>query len=432
VCTRREKAYQINKSVSGEGAVYSKILFCDEGCQWTLTSTEAQTAYLRIKEKKTLVGGTKCYIAEVIGGVNKSFSTSSYALGAWSEKNGYPENIAIYQERLVYAGNKAKPVTLWLSKTNEWTDFELGVEDSSSITATLATEKYDKIQWVLPSKNGILVGTQYSEFSLGSGDGNSATANNITATMTSGIGSSSVGADSFGTATIMVKTGGRELYRIDYNTLSEESAGNQISLLASHLFDDDPVVDVFSVKAPSNMLFCLHKTGKISSLTYEPEYGVTGWAQHHILDGVDCGCVLRNNGKDTLCLVVKNGSKYTLGEIDLSSNVWTDDGEEYESSVITTPLRFASGTGGYGRTLVITGCDIYVGAGTKQFNLRLRGGDWVRIDNGRNESNELRDFDSHRVEIPATSAWADEATVEIKSSSPYPLVVHAIGASVRE
>lgn len=431
VCTRREKAYQINKSVSGEGVIYSKILCCDEGCQWTLTSSEAQTAYLRIKEKRTLTSGVKCYIAEVIGGVNKSFSTSSYALGAWSEENGYPEHIAIYQERLVFAGNKTKPVTLWFSRTNTWTDFELGVEDSSSITATLATEKYDKIQWILPSKNGILVGTQYSEFSIGGGDGSSATANNITATVTSGIGGSGVGADAFGTATIMVKTGGKELYRIDYNTLSEESAGNQISLLASHLFEDDPVVDMFSVKAPSNMLFCLHETGKISSLTYEPEYGVTGWAQHHVLDGVDAGCVLRNNGKDVLCLVVKNGGKYVLGEIDLSSSVWTDDGEEYESSVVTTPLSFSSG-GSYGRPLVIAGCDIYVGEGTKQFNLMLQGGDLIRIDNGRDKNNELRAFDTHRVEIPATSAWGDEAVVEIRSSSPYPLVIHAVGARVRE
>lgn len=432
VCTRREKAYQINKSVNSDGGVISKVLYCDEGCQWTLTSAEEQTAHLRIKEKRTLSDGTKCYIAEVVGGINKSFSTSSYALGAWSEKNGYPGHVAIYQERLVYAGNKAKPVTLWMSKTNGWDDFELGPDSTSSITATLATDKYDKIQWILPNKNGILVGTQYSEFSLGGGDGGVATADNITATMTSGIGSSSVGADTFGTATIMVKTGGTELYRIDYNTLSEESAGNQISLLASHLFEEDPVVDMFSIKAPSNMLFCLHESGKISSLTYEPEYGVTGWAQHHILDGVDSGCVLRNNGKDILCLVVRSSGKHILGELDLSGNVWTDDGEEYESYMMTTPMRHGKNTSGYGKQQIISGCDIYVGKGTKQFNLRLRGGDWVRVDNGRGDDNELRDFDAQRIEIPATSSWADEATVEIKSTSPSPVVIHAVGASIND
>lgn len=428
-CTRREKAFQVNKSVNGEGSVFSKVLCVDEGLQWTLTSAETQTAFLRIKEKRTLSSGIKCYIAEVIGGVNGSFGTTSYALGAWSKTNGYPKHIAIYQERLVYAGNEVKPTTLWLSKTNGWDDFELGTEASSAISATLATEKYDAIQWILPTKNGITIGTSYNEYSFGASDGGITTADNARATATSSIGSSGVRADMFGTATVMVKTGGEELYRIDYNTLSEESAGNQISLLASHLFQGDPVVDMFAVKAPSNMLFCLHKSGKLSSLTYEPEYSVTGWAQHEVLDGVISGCALRRSGKDVLCLVVKRGDKYVLGEIDLQSKVWTDDGQPYESSVVTTPISFAN-TPKYGDRKIIAGCDIYVGKESKQFYVKLPGGDWTRIDNGFDSTGSLREFDASRVEIPATSSWEDEAIVEVKSSSPEPLVLYAIGASV--
>lgn len=429
-CVRREKAYQTNRSVTSEGNVIEKILTADEGLQWTLTTTDSQTAYLKVKEKRTLSSGVKCYIVEVVGGVGSAFSSSSYALGAWSEENGYPEHIAIYQERLVYAGNKAKPTTLWMSRTNSWDDFELGTNDSSSITATLATEKYDSIQWILPSKNGILIGTKYNEYSLGAGDGGIATADNVRATVTSSIGSLSIRADTFGVATIMVKTGGEELYRIDYNTLSEEAAGNQVSLLASHLFEGDPVIDLFSVKSPSNMLFCLHESGKLSSFTYEPDYGVSGWARHDVLDGVDSGCVVRRNGKDVLCLAVKSGSGYVIGEIDLQSDVWTDDGVAYESSVVTTPLQFGN-MGSYGKQQIIAGCDVYVGEGSKRFDLRLPGGDWIRVDNGFDAMGELRAFENKRVEIPATSSWKDEAIVEVKCSYVFPLVLYAVGANVR-
>lgn len=428
-CTRREKAYQNNRSITGTGDVVEKIIECDEGLQWTLTSSDKQIAYVKILSKKTIDDGRNVYIAEVISGVYEAFTTRSYALGAWSTKNGYPEHIAIYQERLVYAGNKVKPTTLWLSKTNGWDDFELGTDASSAISATLATEKYDHIQWILPNKNGITIGTSYNEYSFGAADGGITTADNARATATSSIGSSGVRADMFGTATVMVKTGGEELYRIDYNTLSEESAGNQISLLASHLFQGDPVVDMFAVKAPSNMLFCLHKSGKLSSLTYEPEYSVTGWAQHEVLDGVVSGCALRRNGKDVLCLVVKSEGKYVLGEIDLQSSVWEDDGKPYESHVITTPISFANTTK-YGSHKIIAGCDIYVGKESKQFYAKLSGGDWVRVDNGFDVTGELRNFDASRVEIPATSSWEDEAIVEVKSSSPEPLVLYAIGASI--
>lgn len=427
-CVRREYAYEITKSINGEGGVSEKVFKSDTGCQWILSSDSSQISYLRIKGK-TVSGEKHCYVAEVIAGVDRRFSTNSYALGAWCKKNGYPRNIGVYQERLVYAGNKTKPTTVWMSKTNSWDDFELGTEASSAITATLSTDKYDAIRWILSNKNGITIGTDNSEFSLGSNDGAVTTADNAMATVTSNIGSSSVPAVLFGTATIMVKTGSKELYRIDYNTLSEETAGNQISLLASHLFENDPMVDMFSIKAPSNMLFCLHESGKLSSLTYEPDYGVNGWARHEILDGIDSGCVFRRGGKDVLALVVRDGDSYVLGELDLSADVWTDDGRSYESSAVTTPLVFDGNRGGYGKQTIISGCDVYIGEESKRFNVRLNGGDWVRVDRGFDEKNEPRAFEHMRVEIPANSGWVDEATVEIRSDAPYPLVVRAIGAS---
>lgn len=428
-CVRREMAYEVNKSVKSDGGVVEKVLIVDDGCQWILTSEDRQVAYMRVVGKKSLSDGRNCYVCKTIGGVNKGFDTNSYALGAWCKENGYPRHIGIYQERLVYAGNKTKPTTVWMSKTNSWDDFELGTEASSAITATLSTDKYDAIRWILSNKNGITIGTDNSEFSLGSNDGAVTTADNAMATVTSNIGSSSVPAVLFGTATIMVKTGGKELYRIDYNTLSEETAGNQISLLASHLFENDPMVDMFSIKAPSNMLFCLHESGKLSSLTYEPDYGVNGWARHEILDGIDSGCVFRRGGKDVLALVVRDGDSYVLGELDLSADVWTDDGRSYESSAVTTPLVFDGNRGGYGKQTIISGCDVYIGEESKRFNVRLNGGDWVRVDRGFDEKNEPRAFEHMRVEIPANSGWVDEATVEIRSDAPYPLVVRAIGAS---
>lgn len=423
-CVRREKAYEVTNSIKGDGDAVERTWCVDNGCQWTLTSEELQVAYLRVIEKKS-----NYYVCEAIGGVFEDFETNSYALGAWCKETGYPSLITIYQERLVYARNKSKPMTLWMSKTNKWTDFELGTLDTSAITATLATDRYDMIQWLFPSKNGIIVGSQYSEFSVGSNDGAVTTSDNLLATVTSNIGSDGVGADTVKTATIMVKTGGKELYRIDYNTISEEAAGNQVNLFSSHLFEDDPVVRMFSIKAPSNTLFCLHESGKLSSLTYEPDYGVTGWARHHVLDGVVDGCVFRRRGKDVLCLLVRDGDKTLIGELDLSADVWKDDGRAYESAV-TAVLMLGRTNGTYGKQQNIAGCDVYVGEGTLRFDARLNGGDWVRVDNGFDANNAPIPFPRQRVELPATSAWVDEPIVELRGDSPYPLIIHGIGASV--
>ena len=437
-CTRREMAYNTNRSVSGDGKVYTKTIISDEGCQWTLTA-EDDVAFLRITGTRVLSNGSSVYTAKIVGGLNGPGFTNSYALGAWSTKNGYPRHITIFQERLVYAGNKEKPMTVWMSKTNKWKDFELGTDDTSAITATLATEKYDSIEWLTLNKNSILLGSKYNEFSIGANDGTVTTADNILASTMSSIGGAAIPAAKVGTSTLMVKVGREELHKVEFNALSEQSTGTQVSMLARHLFEGDRIKDVFSIQSPRNMLFCVHESGKLSSLTYEQEFDVLGFARHDVLDGVESGCVIRRGGRDVLCMVVREGNSYVLGEIDFDSDVWTDDGKNYESEVLTTPLKPQSkyATSGYGRQANIAGADVYVSSDSRQFRARLVGSDavdidWVRVDNGFNTDGELRGWDRQKVELPATGSWLEEPMVEIKCDTAHPLTVYGIGAAIAQ
>lgn len=430
-CTRREYAYTVEKYSDGT----TKTFKDDTGCQWTLTADGQTVAYVRVVERKTLSDGSNVYIVKAIGGVGEPFSTSSYALGAWSTKNGYPRHITIFQERLVYAGNKGKPMTVWMSKTNKWKDFELGTDDTSAITATLATEKYDSIEWLTLNKNSILIGSKYNEFSIGANDGTVTTADNILASTMSSIGGASIPAAKVGTSTLMVKVGREELHKVDFNALSEQSTGTQVSMLARHLFEGDRITDMFSMQSPRNMLFCVHESGKLSSLTYEQEFDVLGFARHDVLDGVESGCVIRRGGRDVLCMIVREGDSYVLGEIDFDADVWTDDGKNYESEVLTTPLKpYSSGTmtTGYGRQANIAGADVYVSSDSRQFRARLVGADWVRVDNGFGTDGELRGWDKQRVELPTTGSWTDEPLVEIICDTAHPLTVYGVGAAIAQ
>ncbi len=429
-CTRREYAYTVEKYSDGT----TKTFKDDTGCQWTLIADGQTVAYVRVVERKTLSDGSNVYIVDAIGGVGEPFATSSYALGAWSTKNGYPRHITIFQERLVYAGNKEKPMTVWMSKTNKWKDFELGTDDTSAITATLATEKYDSIEWLTLNKNSILLGSRYNEFSIGANDGTVTTADNILASTMSNIGGASIPAAKVGTATLMVKVGREELHKVEFNALSEQSTGTQVSMLARHLFEGDRIEDVFSIQSPRNMLFCIHESGKLSSMTYEQEFDVLGFARHDILDGVESGCVIRRGGRDVLCLIVREGDSYVLGEIDFDSEVWTDDGKNYESEVITTPLKPPRTTRatGYGRTANIAEADVYVSEDSRQFKARLQGADWVRVDNGFDADGKLRGWEEQRVALPTTGGWVNEPIVEVVCNTAHPLTVYGVGAAIAE
>lgn len=434
-CTRREYAYTVEKYNDGS----TKTFKDDTGCQWTLSSQGDRVCYFRIVGKTKAYGELDCYEVELLGGCYEAFTSRSYALGAWSTKNGYPRHITIFQERLVYAGNKEKPMTVWMSKTNKWKDFELGTDDTSAITATLATEKYDSIEWLTLNKNSILLGSKYNEFSIGANDGTVTTADNILASTMSSIGGAAIPAAKVGTSTLMVKVGREELHKVEFNALSEQSTGTQVSMLARHLFEEDRIKDVFSIQSPRNMLFCVHESGKLSSLTYEQEFDVLGFARHDVLDGVESGCVIRRDGRDVLCMVVREGDSYVLGEIDFDSDVWTDDGKNYESEVLTTPMKPQSkyATSGYGRQMNIAGADVYVSSDSRQFRARLVGSDvvdvdWVRVDNGFNTDGELRGWDRQKVELPMTGSWLEEPMVEIKCDTAHPLTVYGVGAALAQ
>lgn len=431
-CTRREYAYETLASVTSGGSVYYRVVQCDTGCQWTLTSTDIQTAYVVVTGKKTLSTGTNVYIVDVKGGISEEFSTTTYALGAWSTANGYPEQITIFQERMVYGCNKQKPTTLWLSKTNYWDDFETGSEDTSAMNFTMQTDKYDRMRWVLALKTSISIGTDYGEWQFGEANGGVVTSDNARYINTSSIGSTTnISAAVMGQALIMVKTGARQLHRIDYNTLSEESAGTQLSLLSSHLFDDDEIVDMMVVRSPTNTLYCLHDSGKLTSFTYEPEYSVSGFAQHSILDGVVSACVVRLSGIDIISMIVKNGDAYVLGEINPQSDIYLDDGESYTSELIPTPFAVNQQTGAYGTRNVFAGVDVYLTEGT-QFEVCLPGGNWTHVEVGYNTDNTLPEFDLRKVTIPVSAGWEDEAVIDVRTDYAGPFVVAGIGVNIRK
>lgn len=433
-CTRREKAYQTQAAIYGTHSdeVQYVITECDEGLQWTLESSDIQNVYIKVTGKTTLDDGTGVYIVDVESGMTHECESTSYALGAWSTANGYPEHLTIYQERLVYACNVQKPTTLWLSKTNHWDDFESGTDDTSAMNYTMQTDKYDRVRWLLALKSAIAIGTDYGEWQFGEAGGGVVTVDNGRFINTSSIGSAEgLPAVVLGGALIMVKTGAKKVHRCDYNTLSEESAGTQLSLLSSHLFDDDEIVDMMVVRAPTNTMYCLHDSGKLTSFTYEPEYDVAGWAQHSVLDGVVCACVVRRSGTDVLVMIAEKDGSYLLGEIDSESEVYLDDGESYTSELIPTPFAVNQQTGAYGSRNVFAGVDVYLTEGT-QFEVCLPGGNWTHVEVGYNTDNTLPAFDLQKVTIPVSAGWEDEAVIDVRTDYAGPFVVAGIGVNIRK
>lgn len=335
-------------------------------------------------------------------------------------------------ERLLLLKNKMYSFRFPVRKLNHhWDDFESGTDDTSAMNYTMQTDKYDRVRWLLALKSAIAIGTDYGEWQFGEASGGVVTADNGRFINTSSIGSAEdIPAVVLGGALIMVKTGAKKIHRCDYNTLSEESAGTQLSLLSSHLFDDDEIVDMMVVRSPTNTLYCLHASGKLTSFTYEPEYNVSGFARQEVLGGVACACVVRRSGVDIVAMIVKNGDAYVLGEINPKSDVYLDDGEQYTSELIPTPFYMNQNYGAYGAKTIFAGVDIYV-VECSGFEMCLPGGTWTTTDANYSQSSGDTPLIETKITVPTPAGWEDTAVVYIRTSVAAPLIIAAIGANVR-
>lgn len=89
-------------------------------------------------------------------------TTDSWRLGAWYVGN-YPSQICFHQGRLVHATTAREPNVVWLSKTDDFTDFgptndEGQVLDTSAIRAVLNTPEFGAVQWLASHQTSLLLG----------------------------------------------------------------------------------------------------------------------------------------------------------------------------------------------------------------------------------------------------------------------------------
>lgn len=463
---RREKSKGITVTTKGDDAdIVYREHDNDTGCFVTISYAQDIPVYLRIKSVVAPSGSANGYAyCEAIHPFEGGFTSSSFAEGAWCENYGYPRTCGVFQERMVFGGSNRKPCTLWCSKTGDWSNFVQGSQSTSPIFATANTDNIDTIQWMQIAKSYIMFGSLSGEWYFGGSDGGSLKPTNYSFQRLSNFGSTrGVPAVLFGSATIVAKNGGKEVIDVSYNTLSEQGAGTNLSLFASHLLETCRVSDLSSTTSPSNILWVLTTSGDLLSFTYDGNNNVFAWSRHEVLSGVEAITSFRRDERDVLAMLVRDGGKLMLAELDPyrgddykndsenpaeKEQVFMDEGADegafkrYESRVIPTPILADAGSA-YGAKSAFVNFDIYlkthngdfdgdVWADGTEFEVKLSGtAKPYLFDNGFSVMNVKRVFGENRIVLPLNTGWSDCPIADIRTDYPGPLTITALGAEMK-
>ncbi len=277
-----------------------------------------------------------------------------WSIGAWGEAQGYPSSCAMYQDRLILAGSRYQPQTIWMSRTGSYADFGTSdpLRDDDAVTMTLAGSNADRIHSLL-SAGDLLVFTTGGEWKIkGSGDSGAITPTALAAHQQTNIGTKDIQPLVAGGHVILVQSQGRKVYALGYDLNIDGYTGSELSILSGHIFEGAAIVDMAYQKEPDSLLWFALEDGTCAVCTYNPEHEVIGWSRQEFPAGkIKAVCALSDEAMTRIFTVCDTGGndgtqkKLYMSRDRRTESWYTDAGLSFESRMRTLRLNAGSEDG---------------------------------------------------------------------------------------
>lgn len=253
-------------------------------------------------------------------------ATKDFAISPWSNSKGYPMCAGFFEDRLVFAGSKRYGQGFWMSKGGDYYNFGTSIPgvDTDAITGNLNGGQMNGIKAIVTFGELIML-TAGGEYKV-SGVNNQAVApGKVRSQAQEYRGISDIPPVTVGSRIVYIQQQGDIVRDLAYAYEADKYTGDDINLLAQHLFERHKLVSMAYQQTPNSIVWCVRDDGLLLGLTYLKEQEVYAWHQHNTLDGqfIDVQTIA-GESEDELWCVVKRGSEYfieVMAERDKSQDV---------------------------------------------------------------------------------------------------------------
>lgn len=232
---------------------------------------------LRIKKKAVridAVSTTKIANVTVLQTLADTTATEDWEEASFSPVRGWPVSPTLYQERLVFAGSRDLPNRIWMSKTSDIDNFDLGEAlDDESIEFALLTDQVDAIRSVVAGRH-LQVFTTGAEWMVAGDPLTPAKVRAERQTRTGSYPDRTIPPRHVDGATLFVARNGRELREFLYTDIDQSYTAADLALLSSHVFDN-PLDQDYAAR--DRLFLVVMGNGSIAALTVYRTQQVTAW-----------------------------------------------------------------------------------------------------------------------------------------------------------
>lgn len=195
----------------------------------------------------------------------------------WGVAYGYPAAITLHEQRLVCGGSPEFPQTVWMSRTAEYLNFEIGTEDDDAMSFVVSSDQINPI--VHLGQIQTLVALTYGgEFTLTGGTEKAITPTNIQVKNQSVYGCNSVRPLRIGNELYFMQRAGRKLRAMAYKYETDAFGSPDMSVLAEHITESG-IVDMAYQQEPESIMWMVRGDGRLATMTTDREQDVIGWSR---------------------------------------------------------------------------------------------------------------------------------------------------------
>lgn len=226
--------------------------------------------------------------AHLTGGIDGPAAPAA-TLEIGPETGTYPGVNAFFQQRSFFANSLNNPDTFWATQTGLYENMDTSIPTvaTDAITATPWTEQVNGLQWLIPMPGGLIAMTGNRAWQLVGEGSYQLNSQPVTPATTQAQPQAFNGCSAtippivIDQDVLYVEAVGATTVRdLAWNVWVNIYTGSDLTLLSSHLFLYQEIVQWAWSRKPYKILWACRDDGTMLSLTYLKEQEVYGWARH--------------------------------------------------------------------------------------------------------------------------------------------------------
>ena len=249
----------------------------------------------------------------VVGTLNSASATgytNNWSWGAWSKKNGYPQAVSFFEQRLYFGGTTEQPQTIWGSVIEDYENFTPGTADGDAVTFTIADNQVNAIRWFAAGK-ALAIGTLGGNFLMYSDSSSGPiTPTNINIKKETSYGADLILPKRIGSSILYVQRNNLTIRELGYDFDTDSQLAKDATILSEHITQSG-IKDMDYQEAPDGILWVVLKNGKMATMTRLADQEVLAWSRHDTQGSFLSVAVIPNGNEDQVWVATQRSCQIT-------------------------------------------------------------------------------------------------------------------------